>query len=83
MKILSLPYYTDHDIYNENMVGFYKNRKIIKLNKPQYIGFATLEFNKLIVFFITITLSLNMVILVSFYYSEIDSLIYHIETKGI
>ena len=51
MKILSLPYYTDHDIYNENMVGFYKNRKIIKLSKPQYIGFTTLEFNELIMFF--------------------------------
>ena len=30
------------------MVGFYKDEKIIKLNKPQHIGFTILEFSKLI-----------------------------------
>ena len=39
VKILSSPCYKDHNMYNENMVGFYENKKVIKLNKPQYIGF--------------------------------------------
>ena len=30
------------------MVDFYKNKKIIKLNEPQYIGCTILEFSKLI-----------------------------------
>ena len=66
------------------MVGFYKHKKIIKLNKPQYIGFTILEFSKL-----------NMVDFHDNYsnakygnnakhlYSDTDSLIYHIKTKGI
>ena len=37
--MLASPYYKDHNLYNENMVGFYKNKEIIKLNKPQYIDF--------------------------------------------
>ena len=48
VKILPSPYYKDHNIYNEIVVGFYRSKKIIKLDKPQYIGFTLLEFSKLI-----------------------------------
>ena len=84
VKILSSPYYKDHNIYNENMVGFYKNKKIIKLNKPQYIGFTILEFSKLIM----VDFHYNYIINkygnnAKLLYSDTDSLIYHIKTKDI
>ena len=63
---------------------FYKKKQIIKLNKPQYIGFTILEFSRLIMVdvhyhFIINKYGNNAKLL----YRYIDSLIYHIGTKGI
>ena len=84
MELLSSPYYKDHTVYNENMVGFYKNKKIIKLNKPQYIGFVIFEFSKLIMVDFHYNYSINKYgNNAKLLYSDIDSLIYHIKTKYI
>ena len=66
------------------MVGFYKNKKIIKLNKPQYIGFTVLEFSKLIM----VDFHYNHIMNkygdnAKLLYSDTDSLIYPIKTKDI
>ena len=64
------------------MVGFYKHKKIIKLNRPQYIGFTILEFNK----WILVDSYYNHIVAkygsnAKLLYSDTDSLIYHIKTK--
>ena len=66
------------------MVGFYNNKKILKLNKPQYIGFTILESSKLIM----VDFHYNHIIAkygknARLFYSDIDSLIYHSKTKDI
>ena len=58
--------------------------KIIKLNKPQYIGFRILEFSKLIM----VDFHYNYIIQnygnnAKLLYSDTDSLTYHIKTKDI
>ena len=64
------------------MVGFYTNKKIIKLNRPQYIGCTILEFSKLLM----VTFHYNHFVAkygnnAKLSYSDTDSLIYHIKTK--
>ena len=66
------------------MVGFYNNKKIIKLSKPQHIGFTILEFNKSIM----VDFHLNYIIAeygnnAKLLCSDTDSLIYHIKTTYI
>jgi len=74
----------DHNIYNENMVGFYINKRIIKLNKPQSIGLTIVEFSKLIMVYF----QYNYIISkygdnAKLLYSDTDSLTYHIKTTNI
>ena len=64
------------------MVGFYKNKKIIKLNIPQYIGFTVLEFSKLIMVDFHYNHLMNKYgDNAKLLYSDTDSLIYHIKNK--
>ena len=66
------------------MVGFYKNKRMINLNKPQYIGFTILAFNKLImVDFHYKSIIAKSGINAKPLYSDTGSLIYHIKTKDI
>ena len=66
------------------MVGLYKNKKIIKLSEPQYIGFTILECSKLTM----VDFHYNYIINkygnnAKFFYSDTDLLIFHIKTKDI
>ena len=66
------------------MVGFFKNKKIIKLNKSQYVGYTSLEFSKLVM----VDFHCNYIIAkygnnAKLLYSDTDSLIQHTKTKYI
>ena len=84
VKILSSPYCKDHNIHNENMVGFYKNKTIVKLNKEQYTGFTSVEFSRLSM----VDFHYNHIIAkygnnARLLYNDTNSLMCHIKTKDI
>ena len=49
-KLVSKPQYTQHVIYDENLVAIQLKRTSVEMNKPRYIGQALLEISKLIMY---------------------------------
>ena len=47
LKYASRPTYINHNIYGQHIVVIHEKKKVLKLNKPIYVGCTVLELSKL------------------------------------
>jgi hypothetical protein len=84
LKQFSKPQYCEHKIYSKNLIAIKKAPKIVKLNKPVYVGFTVLELSKLHMYefhydYIKPKYGVNATLL----FTDTDSLCYSIKTDDL
>lgn len=84
LKQVAKPQYVEQKIYSENLVAIKKVKKVVKLNKPIYVGVSVLDLSKLHMYqfhydYIKQKYGEKSTLL----FTDTDSLCYHIKTDDI